>query len=279
VRPFMNDQVISTPPFWVSLVAGGAAGISVDVALYPLDTIKTRLQSAEGFLKSGGFRGVYKGLSAAAGGSAPGAALFFSTYDFMKHKISSTTHLPHPIIQMTAASCGEAMACLVRVPTENLKQKMQAGLHGGLLQTYKAVITNQGYRGFFAGYWTTLLREIPFSFIQFPLYEELKSVWSQRLRKEGKTLAPYQGAICGSIGGGIAAAITTPLDVAKTRIMLGKDKVGVVYRGTISTLRRVYQEGGIPVLFSGVIPRTVWISVGGFVYFGVYETVTFLLTK
>ena len=48
------------------------AGTAVDVALFPLDTIKTRLQSAEGFLKAGGLRGVYNGLSAVAVGSAPG---------------------------------------------------------------------------------------------------------------------------------------------------------------------------------------------------------------
>lgn len=48
------------------------AGTSVDIALFPLDTIKTRLQSAHGFFKAGGFRGVYSGLSAAAAGSAPG---------------------------------------------------------------------------------------------------------------------------------------------------------------------------------------------------------------
>lgn len=48
------------------------AGTAVDVALYPLDTIKTRLQSPEGFIKAGGLRGVYNGLSAAAVGSAPG---------------------------------------------------------------------------------------------------------------------------------------------------------------------------------------------------------------
>lgn len=48
------------------------AGTAVDVALYPLDTIKTRLQSPDGFMKAGGLRGVYNGLSAAAVGSAPG---------------------------------------------------------------------------------------------------------------------------------------------------------------------------------------------------------------
>eukprot|EP00953_Heterococcus_sp_UTEX-ZZ885_P003609 2458-Heterococcus_DN1.PRE.3 len=83
-------------------LSGGVAGTSVDVALYPLDTIKTRLQSSQAhvilrkltvadanadakrFLKAGGFNGVYRGLSAAAVGSAPGAAVFFSSYETLK---------------------------------------------------------------------------------------------------------------------------------------------------------------------------------------------------
>eukprot|EP00039_Didymoeca_costata_P011098 m.152932 g.152932 ORF g.152932 m.152932 type:complete len:80 (-) comp15060_c0_seq1:2517-2756(-) len=47
----------------VSLVSGGAAGICVDVSLYPVDTIKTRLQAPEGFFKAGGFKGVYNGVA------------------------------------------------------------------------------------------------------------------------------------------------------------------------------------------------------------------------
>ena len=47
---------------WDAVVSGGIAGVSVDIALFPLDTIKTRMQSPHGFLKSGGFRGVYNGL-------------------------------------------------------------------------------------------------------------------------------------------------------------------------------------------------------------------------
>lgn len=55
--------------------AGGLAGTSVDVALFPLDTLKTRLQSSEGFLKAGGFNGVYRGLGSVVVGSAPGGVL------------------------------------------------------------------------------------------------------------------------------------------------------------------------------------------------------------
>ena len=67
--------------FSTALVAGGLAGTSVDVALFPIDTLKTRMQSPQGFLQAGGFRGIYNGLGAAAVGSAPGAALFFSSYE------------------------------------------------------------------------------------------------------------------------------------------------------------------------------------------------------
>ena len=33
---------------------------------------------------------------------------------------------------------------------------------------------------------------------------------------------PWQGAVCGACAGAVAAALTTPLDVAKTRVMLAK---------------------------------------------------------
>jgi solute carrier family 25 S-adenosylmethionine transporter 26 len=59
----------------------------VDVILFPLDTLKTRLQSAGGLASSGGLRGLYSGLSSTLVGSAPGAALFFLTYESMKQAL------------------------------------------------------------------------------------------------------------------------------------------------------------------------------------------------
>jgi solute carrier family 25 S-adenosylmethionine transporter 26 len=39
----------------------------------------------------------------------------------------------------------------------------------------------------------------------------------------------------------------------------------------LDALRRVYAENGLRSLFAGVVPRMTWISVGGAVFFGVYE--------
>ena len=46
----------------------------------------------------------------------------------------------------------------------------------------------------------------------------------------------------GSVTGAFAAAATTPLDVVKTRLMLGKDANGIAYDGFIDTFKRVYGD-------------------------------------
>ncbi|KAL7683025.1 putative mitochondrial carrier domain protein [Plasmopara halstedii] len=259
--------------YFPALLGGAVAGTSVDIALFPLDTIKTRLQSAHGFLKAGGFRGIYSGLSAAAAGSAPGGALFFSTYETSKSLFSVITpdQKNSPLVHMVAAALGEMAACLVRTPTEVVKQKMQTGIYGSLPRALNVICAADGVAGFYRGYWSMIAREIPFSFIQFPLWEGLKYQWSKR---QNTTVSSLQGAVCGSIAGGMAAFITTPLDVVKTRLMLGKDAKGVPYNGMLNTLSRVHTDEGLKRLFSGVGPRTMWISIGGFVFFGMYEKVT-----
>lgn len=112
------------------------------------------------------------------------------------------------------------------------------------------------------------MREIPFSAIQFPLYEGAKKSWG---KWQGHPVNSLQAALCGSVCGGFAAAVTTPLDVTKTRLMLGKDKHGVPYKGMVSTMSRVVTDEGAATLFSGVVPRVFWISIGGAVFLGAYE--------
>ena len=184
---------------------------------------------------------------------------------------------------MLAASLGEAAACLVRVPTEVVKAKMQTARvsdHTGrrltLRQTVAAVLRETNGAGWsssvtgglYRGYGITLFREIPFAAIQFPLYERLKVMVAQHYdQPHGAT--PLQAAACGSASGAVAAAATTPLDVLKTRLMLGADRHGVLYnKGVGDVLRRTVQEEGAVALWAGVQPRVLWITLGGFVFFG-----------
>ncbi|XP_043108575.1 S-adenosylmethionine mitochondrial carrier protein isoform X2 [Puntigrus tetrazona] len=183
--------------FTASLVAGGCAGMCVDLTLFPLDTIKTRLQSQQGFYKAGGFRGIYAGVPSAAIGSFPNAAAFFVTYESTKSLLAgySASSLA-PVTHMLAASLGEIVACLIRVPTEVVKQRTQASPS---LTTYRVLLNTlqeEGFRGLYRGYGSTVLREIPFSLVQFPLWEYLKAMWR---RKQGGRLDSWQAAVCGAL--------------------------------------------------------------------------------
>ncbi|RDB14702.1 putative mitochondrial carrier protein PET8 [Hypsizygus marmoreus] len=261
------------PTFLQSLMAGGAAGTAVDLLFFPIDTVKTRLQSAQGFARAGGFSGIYKGVGSVVVGSAPGAAAFFSTYETMKQNSPLPPHLA-PLTHMFSASIGEIAACLIRVPTEVIKTRTQTMTYGALGKSSFAaagqVLANDGWRGFYRGFGSTIMREIPFTSLQFPLYEMLKAQLSVKLQR--KPLYAHEAAVCGSVAGAVAAALTTPLDVLKTRVMLDlrdptKEKVPSLPR----RLQQIYHTEGPRALFAGVVPRTLWISAGGAVFLGVYE--------
>ncbi|KAF9436773.1 hypothetical protein BGZ76_003004 [Entomortierella beljakovae] len=260
------------------MLAGAMAGTAVDTALFPLDTLKTRLQSKAGFAASGGFRGVYSGLTSAVIGSAPGASMFFVTYEGLKTVLHAALPDPQyaPVVHMMSASGGEIAACFVRVPTEVIKQRMQTKQFNTTSAAVRAVIQNEGVLGFYRGYFSTVAREIPFTCIQFPLYEYMKKSFAHSTHRQ--KVDPWEAAICGSIAGGIAAAITTPLDVVKTRVMLSqRNHTGVqssaYYSGISSTFKRILAEEGPRALFSGIGPRVMWISIGGSIFLGVYEKI------
>lgn len=56
---------------WRVMLAGATAGLVVDTSLFPIDTIKSRLQSGPGFIKSGGFKNLYRGITPVLAGSVP----------------------------------------------------------------------------------------------------------------------------------------------------------------------------------------------------------------
>ncbi|PWZ00397.1 mitochondrial carrier [Testicularia cyperi] len=291
------------PTFATALVAGAMSGLTVDLLFFPIDTIKTRLQSSQGFWASGGFSGVYRGLASTAVGSAPGAAVFFTTYETMKPSLGrwmpslfgADGSLSPACLHMASASIAEVAACLIRVPTEVIKSRQQTMAYGKGTTTAQAVarvFRDTGIRGFYRGFGSTISREIPFTCIQFPLYERLKlemarsrilpdstaatkaSVSGIRLSDQElvRHLPTWQAGLAGSIAGAIAAGLTTPLDVVKTRIMLHTKQLPAgVNTKILPTLSHIARTEGPRALFSGFVPRTMWIGLGGAVFLGTFD--------
>jgi hypothetical protein len=60
--------------------------------------------------------------------------------------------------------------------------------------------------------------------------------------------------------------VTTPLDVAKTRIMLGSTSSSSSYLVLMEIARR---EGYRP-LFSGILPRCAWMGIGKLIFYSCF---------
>lgn len=71
--------------------------------------------------------------------------------------------------------------------------------------------------------------------------------------------------------GSVAAAVTTPFDVAKTKLQTsaaGSPKVSLA-----ATLTSIWRQGGVPGLFTGVGPRTTRTAGGYAIVMSMYELV------
>ena len=75
---------------------------------------------------------------------------------------------------MLAAATGEVSQALVRNPFEVVKQNLQVGHYKTTWECAKDIFKHKSIAGFYSGYFSFIMREIPFSSIQFPFYEVLK---------------------------------------------------------------------------------------------------------
>ena len=56
-------------------------------------------------------------------------------------------------------------------------------------------------KGFYRGYTSTILREIPFSIIQFPLWEFFKTEFA---RRKGSDITALDSSLCGALAGKVS---------------------------------------------------------------------------
>ncbi|CAD0107183.1 unnamed protein product [Aureobasidium uvarum] len=231
------------------LVAGAFAAFTVDLLVYPLDTLKTRFQSPEynrlyldkatnAVNKQVLFRGLYQGVGSVIIATLPSSGAFFTTYEGVKSTFTkynptfsgSSPLLPQPIIHSAASSIAELVSCAILTPAEVIKQNAQMvdtakgdNKANATLQTLAKFRSNP--LALWRGYTALAGRNLPFTALQFPIFERLKQGIKKHREDRGtrtNTLLENGLITAASAGsaGAFAAVVTTPVDVVKTRIML-----------------------------------------------------------
>lgn len=261
----------------VHLLSGGLAAGGVRAALLPLDTVKTRLQagSAAGgraALFAGGVRGMYRGVVPGLAGIVPAAALYMATFQGAKTAICG--RLPRRMRSAgvaLAAGVADFAACLVRVPCERLKQRLQIGLYGNVRDALVDVARRRELSVLYAGLNAQLARDIPYAAVEFVIYERLQGQNAGRgAEGDGRRRAQKSFSV-GAVSGAAAAFLSNPLDVVKTRLMTQGGGTAVRYRGVVHALRTIAREEGPSAFCKGIAPRIAAKTLQSALFFAAYE--------
>jgi solute carrier family 25 (mitochondrial thiamine pyrophosphate transporter), member 19 len=298
-------------------VAGGCRALSRGLT-FPFDTLKTLEQSSKDdsaevkeekehkqfkidlsifklLLSKEYFRGVIPAVASAV----PANAVFFVVYNYLQtiaasdcilHYFSiNTGFFQRPSILFVERLMFSAIATLpqnaIKIPAELIKQRAQVQPDKPI--TYllqQATKPPLGIIGLYQGGGAQLIREIPYNAIQMATFQSFKEILYHSSNSDFQSaLSPASvSGILGLLAAAIAAILTQPADVIKTRLMtaIEDDQIDVTVTksdskkrpdGIIKTTKKIIEKSGWQGLFVGLVPRLILVSLGGSVYFWAAE--------
>jgi solute carrier family 25 protein 39/40 len=295
----------------ISIVNNPTAGSAISCAAEAAQQ-KTFTSTFEGLRKIAQNEGtltLWRGLSPTLLMAVPANVIYFAGYDWLRYNKSSPfKKMSDAYVPLAAGSSARILAAIAVSPIEMFRTRMQAahatGDKGGTFratwQGLREMTGAKGYRSLWTGLGLTLWRDVPFSAIYWWGYEfcrnELTDLREQargrerisgdedatRLRtrsrsRENHTTTLIDSFIAGATSGAVAALVTTPFDVGKTRQQVFQ------YAQTASTVARpeelsmprflwfIFKEQGIPGLFRGWTARCLKVAPACAIMISSYE--------
>jgi solute carrier family 25 iron transporter 28/37 len=282
-------------PFWRHAFAGSFAGITEHVGMFPLDTVKTRMQvsshpgspgvvgTMRTVLEERGFGGLWRGASVIGAGCVPAHCGLFMTYELGKQKLLQSNSSHQPV--MTAA-CGMAASTVhdvILTPTDVVKQRLQLGCYKGGLHCLRSIIAKEGMGTLFRSLPVTMMINGPNTAVLTAVNESMKLHLGID-RTSGVGLHWY--FLCAGVGGAVASITTLPLDNLKTRIQtqgvtrLSDGQTRAPSRqGAAAIFRGIIKNEGFRGFYRGLVPRMMIATPAGAMCWGTYEAMQALLCK
>ncbi|BAU01748.1 hypothetical protein LR48_Vigan10g171000 [Vigna angularis] len=174
------------------LLAGGTAGAIAQTAIYPLDLLKTRIQThaceggkfpslgslAKDIWVKEGPRAFYKGLIPSILGIIPYAGIDLAAYESLKDM--SKIYILHdedpgPLVQLGCGTVSGALGATCVYPLQVVRTRMQAQrAYMGMADVFRRTFKHEGLRGFYKGLFPNLLKVVPAASITYLVYEHMK---------------------------------------------------------------------------------------------------------
>jgi Mitochondrial carrier protein len=244
------------------------------------------LSAARGIIATDGVRGLYRGFGISVVMQAPAVATYLSSYDRAKVCMADASGISakHPVVHLGAGLVAETVSAVFWVPMEVIKQRAQVRegsvAASSSMNVARDLMRHEGPRALFKGYALTVGVFGPYSMIYFVSYERFKLLWSQRLGMDETNLPLWAVASSASSAGAIAAGLTCPLDIVKTRLQTQGDVTRVKlsnsvkpahYSSTWHAVKTIAAEEGMRGFSRGIMARVLWITPGTAITMSCFE--------
>ncbi|KAG0726431.1 Mitoferrin-1 [Chionoecetes opilio] len=293
---FEEYESLPTSDVGIHMTAGAVAGIMEHCVMFPIDSVKTRMQSLapspeasyrtirEGLMKMIHSEGIMRpmgGVNAVIIGAGPAHAFYFSAYEGIKSRFSSNNSLHNHFVNAGAGCGATVLHDAVMVPADVIKQRMQMynSPYSSCLDCIRKLYQAEGIKPFYRSFTTQMAMNIPFHAIHIVTYEKFQNVLNVKREYD-----PKAHIIAGGAAGGVAAALTTPLDMCKTVLntqetsaLLHLQQSRVV--GLTGALRTIYLMNGLPGFFKGMHARILYQMPGTAISWSIYELFKHQLSK
>lgn len=238
-----------------------------------------------------GYSSLWRGLSPTLLMAIPANVIYFTGYDWLRSsKASPFSSLDGAPAALIAGSSARAIAATAISPLEMFKTRLQASSSQGFRETLlglRDMVTNEGMLSVWRGLGLTLWRDVPFSGIYWLGYETVKehlrarreASWSLLQNHPSGILLPsaynrqkedlhaentfVDAFIAGATSGAVAAFLTTPFDVGKTKRQIAHtqgDEIGARAMSMPRTLLEIWRSGGAGALWRGTTPRMLKVA-------------------
>ncbi|KAL1551877.1 putative mitochondrial adenine nucleotide transporter BTL1 [Salvia divinorum] len=187
-----------------------------------------------------------------------------------------------------------AMTKAILAPLETIRTRMVVGVGSkNIYGSFVQIIEKQGWQGLWAGNAINMLRIVPTQAIELGTFEYVKRAMTTAQEKwklndspslqlghlnfkfSVSWLSPV--AVAGAAAGIVSTLACHPLEVLKDRLTVSPD----IYPNLSIAVTKIYKEGGIGGLYSGLSPTLIGMLPYSTCYYFMYETMkkSYCLTK
>lgn len=224
-----------------------------------------------------GLKSLWSGLPPTLVMAVPATVIYFTCYDQLRDFLRYGLGFQGSHIPLVAGGLARLGAVTVISPLELVRTKMQSCRlsYSELAVCIRSAVAQDGLLSLWRGWGPTVLRDVPFSALYWFNYELVKAQLCEQSRMPQANFSISFTA--GAVSGAIAAILTLPFDVVKTRrqIQLGEmDTLGVPLKRTTSTwhiMKGIWTELGYRGLFAGFMPRVIKVAPACAVMISSYE--------